>query len=196
MLRNPYDYYITDEDYQEAAKRGISRKTLEVRIRRYGWPKHKAITTPVQKRTKYPKEILELINRNQIPMKTFTSRISRGWTLERASQEPVNSKAEIIQKIASKNRKLPSELVKLALKNGIKLDTFRYRLKRGWDAYTAATMPTYSKEDACAIARKKSSFGLGNEMFWNSLKAKSLNKKASTNGGAQCSNQKDGTSYR
>ena len=34
---NPYDYYITDEEYAIAEKNGISKDTLNFRIRRMGW---------------------------------------------------------------------------------------------------------------------------------------------------------------
>ena len=198
-MLNPYDYYITDEDYQEAAKRGIAQQTLRRRIRDLGWSKQKALTTPVRKRMKFSQEVLKIAKRNGITQNVLSARINKGWGIERASHEPVNSKSERIQKVIDANRKkdkYPQELLEMAQRNGIKIKTFRYRVCAGWDVYTAATTPTYSNEEACAIARKKSSFGLENEIFWNSRKAKSLNRKTSLNGGIQCSNQKDGTNYR
>jgi len=35
--------YITPEEYEAAAARGISRKTLNLRVRIYGWPKDRAL---------------------------------------------------------------------------------------------------------------------------------------------------------
>jgi len=34
-----YDFYITPEEYEEAAKIGITKKTLDKRIRYRGWDK-------------------------------------------------------------------------------------------------------------------------------------------------------------
>ena len=47
---NPYDFYITPEEYKIAAQNGINRKTLEDRIRKLGWNKERAINTPTKKK--------------------------------------------------------------------------------------------------------------------------------------------------
>lgn len=85
MARNPYDFYITDEEYALALSNGISRKTLEYRIRNSGWPKLKAITEPVLKQRKYPEWALELANMNGISYGTFKDRIHRGWDFKKAA---------------------------------------------------------------------------------------------------------------
>ncbi len=43
---NYYDFYITPEEYEVAEKNGIDKRTLEQRIREYGWDKERAITIP------------------------------------------------------------------------------------------------------------------------------------------------------
>ena len=49
---NPYDFYITPEEYKIAAQNGINRKTLEDRIRKLGWNKERAINTPTKKKNR------------------------------------------------------------------------------------------------------------------------------------------------
>lgn len=44
-MRNPYEYYITPEEYEMAAENGISRSTLNRRVRDLGWEKEIAIIT-------------------------------------------------------------------------------------------------------------------------------------------------------
>ena len=203
MLRNPYDYYITDEDYQEAEKRGISQNLLRKRIRDLGWSKQKALTTPVKKQIKRPKEILETAKRNGVPSNVLSARLHAGWDVERATHEPVNSELERIHKVinASRNRdKYPQEILELAQRNGINMKTFRGRVHAGWDIYIAATTPIMTKEEASAIARSKrttkNAFEKGNKQFWDLLRARKGLKNQQLDGGTQCSNQKNGTSYR
>ncbi|ASB66395.1 hypothetical protein S101413_02950 [Bacillus velezensis] len=47
---NPSDWYITPEEYERAAKNGISRSLLGKRIRGAGWDKERALATPPKKR--------------------------------------------------------------------------------------------------------------------------------------------------
>lgn len=79
--------YITPEEYEAAAARGISKKTLELRVREYGWPKERALTAPVQQRTDWS-EWYAVAEVNGISLITFRTRIYRGWTPERAATEP------------------------------------------------------------------------------------------------------------
>lgn len=76
--------YITPDEYAAAAARGISKKTLELRVRTYGWPKERAITEPVQPRTDWS-EWYAVAAENGIAPLTFRTRIYRGWPPERAA---------------------------------------------------------------------------------------------------------------
>jgi hypothetical protein len=79
--------YITPEEYEAAAARGISRKTLELRVRTYGWPKERAVTELVQQRTDWS-EWYAVAAENDITPLTFRTRIYRGWSPERAATVP------------------------------------------------------------------------------------------------------------
>ena len=74
---NPYDYYITDEEYAIAEKHGISKDTLNFRIRRMGWDKEKALTTKPRKYTNRAKQV-EIAKANGISRATL-------WKVEKGS---------------------------------------------------------------------------------------------------------------
>lgn len=149
-MRNPYDWYITPEEYETAAANGISSSTLEARIRRLGWPKERAITEPPRK-SKITREIVELAQRNDISYQTLYWRIRSGWAPDRAATEPPLSHAERIKRASDANRKIPAELVDLAKRHGVKYVTFYKRVSEmGWDPVTAATKPPMTR---CEIGR-------------------------------------------
>ncbi|MFJ7408099.1 MULTISPECIES: hypothetical protein [unclassified Lysinibacillus] len=165
MSRNPYDFYITDEEYALALSNGISRKTLEYRIRNSGWPKLKAITEPVLKQRKYPEWALELANMNGISYGTFKDRIHRGWDFKKAATVSV-------KKGPKRKRKYPIEVIQMAQKNGIPYKTFQARVTRSkWCLIQAATTPLIPNDEVLTRAREKSSFKLGIETFWKIKKA-------------------------
>lgn len=174
MTRNPYDYYITDEEYEQAEARGISRTTLTYRIRELGWSKSKAMNTPIQKRHHYPKHIMDKVKENNINPSAFRWRVQNGWDIERACTEPTlpPDSPVRISRTAEKRRKYPIKIIQLAEKNGISYSNFYKRVNcYKWDVIKAATTPIMSKEESMANARKKSSFKLGIEAFWNEKKS-------------------------
>lgn len=155
-MRNPYDWYITPEEYETAAANGISRSTLEARIRRLGWPKERAITEPPRKLSKITREIVELAQRNGIQRKTFDWRIRSGWPPERAATEPPLSHAERIKRASDANRKIPADLVELAKRHGVKYVTFYKRVNGlGWDPMTAATTPIMTRSEIGRLVKAK-----------------------------------------
>jgi len=79
--------YITPEEYEAAAARGISARTLNLRIQTYGWPKERALTEPPQRRTDWD-HWYEVADRHGIARQTFRARVYRGWPPERAATEP------------------------------------------------------------------------------------------------------------
>ncbi|WP_058302403.1 hypothetical protein [Gorillibacterium timonense] len=140
---NPYDYYITPEEYEIAASNGISKKNLESRIRERGWEKQRAITTPTKGRRCSP-EIIALAKANEIKYSQFYTRLVEGWDEHRAATTPIPSpieQREMVMKMIEKNRKYPLIAIQLAEQNGISVKCFRDRIKRGWDLIRAATLP-------------------------------------------------------
>ena len=77
--------YLTDEDYEIAAKNGICKNTVNSRFYQSGWTREKSITTPVQKRRTYPKEWVDLAEKNGISKILFIMRIRKGLTYEEAA---------------------------------------------------------------------------------------------------------------
>lgn len=71
--------YITEEEYELAAKFGISRLVLEQRIRRHKWDRHRALTQPVQERGKLNRW-KQVAKNNGINENTFLKRVNNlGW---------------------------------------------------------------------------------------------------------------------
>ena len=95
---NPYDYYITDEEYEIAEKNGISKDTLNFRIRRMGWDKEKALTTKTRKYTDRTKQI-EIAKANGIGRSTFYDRLADGWKVEDAYTIPVMDSKQILERM-------------------------------------------------------------------------------------------------
>jgi len=155
-VRNPYDWYITPEEYETAAANGISAGTLETRIRRLGWPKELAMTKPPRKLSKIPREIVELAQRNDIPYQTLYWRIYAGWAPERAATEPVADRAERVRRAHDARRKIPADIIELANQNGVKYTTLYKRVSEmGWDPMTAATTPIMTKSESGRLAKAK-----------------------------------------
>ncbi|SEC08882.1 hypothetical protein SAMN05443246_2925 [Paenibacillus sp. GP183] len=67
-----------------------------------------------------------------------------GWDEKRATTQPVqdiNSLREAARRMSELNQKYPRDIVDLAVRNGIKICTFRKRCEKGWDYMNAATIP-------------------------------------------------------
>ncbi|MCZ8513797.1 hypothetical protein O9H85_15415 [Paenibacillus filicis] len=125
---NPYDYYITPEEYEEAARNGINRNTLDARIRRYAWVKQRAVTEPVQVQ-KDRTEIKKLMKAHGISYENFKNRtISLGWDDHSAATVPLQNlkgRQEHIRRVIELNRRYPREMMELAESNGISSCLFR-----------------------------------------------------------------------
>lgn len=125
--------YITPEEYNEAAKNGISSKVLNNRIRHLKWSHEKAISYPViNNRNKEISKWADLAEKNGINRMTFFSRVNLGWDVQRAAtlckQTP--------------KRKYSNEIHEKIKKNDIPLEVFYRRVNTlGWDIERAATVP-------------------------------------------------------
>lgn len=100
-----YDFYITPEEYEEAEKNGVNRKTLSHRVRNSGWDKRRAIETP-------PRQFIDrkyyaaLAESNGIKRSTFQNRVNTfGWDMEKAATTPLISKLEQAKMLNDKRRK-------------------------------------------------------------------------------------------
>jgi hypothetical protein len=134
-----YSWYITPEEYEKAEANGISRSALNSRVRRLGWPKTKAINTPL--RIKYPPEIIELVKKNHISYRTFQSRIhALGWDVIKAATTPL----QLVSKPRT-NVFMPykyKKYLKTMRENGICIGTFQSRIYiLKWSPEKAATVP-------------------------------------------------------
>jgi hypothetical protein len=149
----PYDFYVTPEEYSQAAANGISAKTLDVRIRRFGWDKQRAIAEPLRQKRSIAEplrqkrsiaEWLRLAKQNGIKESTFYARINKsGWDLERAATTPLCLRP--YELAAAARVKIPQEIKDLAAVNDIALGTFKSRVyQSGWDMQRAATEPVWS----------------------------------------------------
>lgn len=144
---NPYDYYVTPEEYEQAEIHVISACLVNARIRNLAWSKKRAITTPPRQQ-KCRKELYKAAQKHGISRHQLIKRLSRGWDERRASTTPICNAAmrrQIGLRLCERNRKYPTEMIKLAENNGISYQCLLYRLNHGWDVDRATTLlPSYS----------------------------------------------------
>lgn len=168
---NPYDYYITPEEYEEAARNGLTRQHVNDRIRKLGWEKQKAITLELQKTFTDRTVIYALAKAHGITNKMVRKRLSLGWSDMKAATAPpedIESRNERARHMGLRKRKVPIEILDLALNNGISNHLYRVRIRRGWDLSLASTIPP-SPHNAAMILRKKygdNHFKDLNNRFW------------------------------
>ena len=142
----PYEYYITPEEYAQAAQIGITSRTLERRIRHYGWGKRRAVTTPPRRCMDWSSWVA-VAETNGITGKQFHGRLDAGWPPERAATEPIVSYEERSERAAAAKRKVPPALFERAAAHGIKTATLYWRLAQGWEPERAATQPLVSHSE-------------------------------------------------
>ena len=149
-----YGPYIAPEEYEEAAKNGINKTNLEVRIRREGWDHKRAITQPIRKLKRHTWSVVA--KENGINSNLYHSRISDGWDEERAATEPVHDSAKELGEYVKSKRKYSQEIIDLAASNGIKYTTFTARMRTGtMTELEAATTPVRTLSEAGKISAEK-----------------------------------------
>lgn len=126
-------FYIAPDDYDVAAKNGISKLLLYGRVRQLGWDVDRAVTQPVR-RTRHKDKWLDIAIQNGIKENTFWMRVDcLKWTKEKAATTKVRNYG---------NTKYPEELLELAKANGICYSTLTTRINRcGLEPLEAATRP-------------------------------------------------------
>lgn len=160
-MMNPYDFYISPEEYKQAASIGVSAFTLERRIRALGWTKHRAMTTPMrqQKPRGYYREWAKTAEQNGIKYDSFMTRIRNGWPPERAATQPLESAEEVRHHALMATdhvRVHPIKYLRMAEQNGIPYATFHRRVRiSGWDYERAATEPIWTRQQIGRLGAQK-----------------------------------------
>lgn len=153
---DPYDYYITPEEFTLAEKNGISQVTFYNRIRQLGWTKEKAMTTPPRKRSFHSNKWVQIAEKNGICISTYKYRINHlGWEPERAATNPLQNRKAQAKAAYEASRKYPDHLLRLAEANGIKERTFHRRMKAGWDPEEAATRQPMTPREVGLLSKDK-----------------------------------------
>lgn len=135
----------TDEEYEIAAKNGISKEVVYQRIHYRGKTVEQAITEPLQNGLflkKYQK-YLEIAERNGISYRTFHARMTkktvRKWTPEEAATVPPKRTGRVRK---TKANSLTEEDYKTAEKNGISRKNVNQRVDLyDWSIERAITDP-------------------------------------------------------
>lgn len=148
-------FYITPEEYTQAAAIGVDSENLNRRVRLLGWNKEKAITTPLGKLTDR-KVWVEIAKQNGIGYYTFMSRVNRyGWDEERAATTPLQDRKAMAAAATERIRIIPRELVQRAEQNGIAYDTLHARITRyGWNPEEAATRRTLTRQEIGRLGKQ------------------------------------------
>jgi hypothetical protein len=143
-----YEFYITPNEYAQAAANGIAALVLERRIRLLGWKKQRALHQPVRVKRKL-KVWAKIAEENGIKYSTFCNRVLReGWEFERAATQPLLDQTANAKRASEAWRKIPKEYTELAKQNGIPYGTFYHRVKKlHWDFEQAATFPSMTYEE-------------------------------------------------
>jgi hypothetical protein len=167
-----YNFYITPEEYEIAAKNGISKKVLDYRVREALWDKEKAINTTTRTKKSYPKEIIEIAKKNGVCIGTFKSRVNlMGWDMVRAATTPVMDTRENIHKAYKKVRKYPKEFIELARSNEIPDKCFYQRIERDrWSIEKAATTPVMTASLIGKMNKEKCHTGIDLIFAYNKAK--------------------------
>ena len=84
--------YITPEEYDIAAKHGISEEAVNVRVRRLDWDIEKAITEPIKQSNKLPDYIIALARKNGVYNQLLHARLRNKWDMYEAAITPVTKK--------------------------------------------------------------------------------------------------------
>lgn len=141
-MKQIYDFYITPEEYETAERNGISKKTLEERVRKLAWNKEEAISKPPVKRNWH--EWAESAKKHGISQLNFYNRIQYGWSPEEAATRPLTTKQDrqklALRMVANRKQKTKKANREKARENGIPIKTFHARIRRGWNEERAATI--------------------------------------------------------
>ena len=159
-----YQYYISPEEYQVAKNNGISKKTLENRVRDMAWDMKRAITTPIRQRRDLA-PFFALAESNGISAKVFHGRMRRGWEPERACTQPISKAGGKLNEHWESKRIYPLESVAMAEKNGVSYKAFQWRMKHGWSLEDATATKKLTTKESSSRAYAKSNWKTGVSLF-------------------------------
>lgn len=94
VLTGGRKFNITLEEKTKIEKLGLTRQAFINRITQCKWSKHKALTKQPIKRYMLSKEEKQQLKRNGIKVSTFSKRVSRGWSIEKALSTKPRQKKE------------------------------------------------------------------------------------------------------
>ena len=155
-------YYITPEDYEEAAKNGISKTTLESRVYYLNWNIKKAVSKPVRRLKKHnlTSEDKELIVKNNLTVDIFYQRVNKlGWSKEKAINTPKDEAPLKHHRKEKKSEIFTKEQMEKAKKNGLTYTQIYQRVKLcKWSVEEAVNTPLMTNEESLKRAREKSSY--------------------------------------
>lgn len=159
------DIYVTPEEYAAAAARGLTKRSLESRLRA-GWNKADALTRPIRPQADrtYWREIAEA---NGIDRATFYRRINRsGWSEERAATEPVQDPLAALLECNQRKRTISDEELAQAAANGLTRAAVHQRIRLGWTKEEAISRPPMSGPERGRLSRGKPDRQYGK---WNAM---------------------------
>ncbi|MDR4341770.1 hypothetical protein, partial [Bacillus thuringiensis] len=128
-MKSSYEYYVTPEDYEVAAKHGVSRKLLEHRLRNLGWDKDFAMTESRRKASEWAK-VKEIALKNHIGRTTFKGRRQRGWSLIQSITKPPLSREKTLKRENDCNRALTDDHIQKSTESGQRYSTVYDRIKK------------------------------------------------------------------
>lgn len=82
--------FITDEQYEIAARNGISRNNVYQRVHNYDYDVERAITEPLRKPSERWMRWKHIAMAHGVSNEAFNSRIRQGLTEEDAATKPIN----------------------------------------------------------------------------------------------------------
>jgi hypothetical protein len=84
--------YVTDEQYEIAARNGISKHNVNQRVYNYDYDVERAITEPLRKPSTRWQQWKEIALAHGISNEAFNSRIARGMPEEEAATRPIGTR--------------------------------------------------------------------------------------------------------
>lgn len=146
-----YVWYLAPTHYDKALSNGISAKTLENRVREYGWDIERAMKEPLHRqklKSILTDGIIETLKINNIALHTFKARVFvLGWNISKAITTPTKNNREAIQCAIDKQTIISKEQYAIAERNGINFMALRKRVYRGWSIEKSIITPIFTNKE-------------------------------------------------
>lgn len=138
------DSRIKPEHFEKAELNGINRIALKQRVYILKWDVEKACSKRLRKKTKVPKEVLDIAKEHGLSRLNVVERIRRGWDIMDACTKPIKP---------GYPRMHPDWIYDKAKEHGLLSGTVNARILRGWSLEDACTLPTNDRHNP--IKRRK-----------------------------------------